>query len=87
MRCRQRRYGNPCAVKVFPCNHGADVDGRRLIRDESDIASSTEVFDRMEHRITVAETDQGHQLQERVNDLRALLLAYKSGAVTEDHTK
>ena len=57
------------------------------IRNNFDISSSIEVFDRMEHRIKVAETDQGRQLQERVDDLRALLRAYKSGAVTEDHTK
>lgn len=55
------------------------------IRENVDISSSSEVFERMEKRIKIAETDVGAQLQKQVDDLKALLRAYRMGAVTEDH--
>ena len=66
--------------------HQPFVGRQNAIQANTDIDSSTEVFDRMEHRIKVSQTDQGRQLQTRIDDLRALLAAYKSGAVTEDHS-
>ena len=33
----------------------------------------------------VSQTDEGEELQTRVNDLKLLLEAYRSGAVTENH--
>jgi len=65
--------------------HQPFVGRQNAIRANTDIDSSTEVFDRMENRIKVSQTDQGRQLQSRIDDLRALLSAYKAGAVTEDH--
>jgi len=60
--------------------------GRKdAIRDDSDIVSTTDVFEHMESRIKVAQTDRGRQLQSQIDDLRDLLYAYKSGAVTENH--
>jgi len=35
----------------------------------------------------VSETDQGRDLQQRVDDLMLLLEAYRSGAVTENHAE
>ena len=35
--------------------------------------------------MTVSQTDQGRELQQRVDDLKQLLNAYRTGAVTEDH--
>ena len=55
------------------------------VRDNSDIISESEVFERMESRFRIAGTDMGRQLKEQIDDLKALLQAYKSGAVTEDH--
>ena len=40
----------------------------------------------MENRMKVSMTDQGRDLINRVADLTMLLEAYRSGAVTEDHT-
>lgn len=57
----------------------------KAVRENWDIASTSNVFERMESRMKIAETDIGHQLQAQVDDLRALLCAYKTGAVTEDH--
>ena len=39
----------------------------------------------MESRVKIAETDIGRKLQAQADDLRRLLLAYKTGAVPEDH--
>ena len=40
----------------------------------------------MESRIRVGQTDRGRQLQSQIDDLSDLLYAYKTGAVTENHT-
>ena len=37
------------------------------------------------YRMKISETDNGRLLQEQVDDPRLLLLAYRTGAVTEDH--
>ena len=39
----------------------------------------------MENRVKIAETDIGKELKHQAADLRRLLEAYRSGAVTEDH--
>ena len=39
----------------------------------------------MHNRVKVAQTDQGRELQARVDDLMMLLDAYRSGAVAEGH--
>ena len=50
-----------------------------------DIANESVIFEKMEHRLKVAETDEGRELQSQVDDLKDLLEAYRSGAVTETH--
>ena len=57
------------------------------IRQNTDIASSAEIFERMEQRIKISQTDQGKNLQSRIDDLMDLLNAFKSGAVKENHSK
>lgn len=55
------------------------------IHNNRDIANDSVIFERMETRMKVAETDEGRELQERVDELLQLLIAYRSGAVKEDH--
>ena len=55
------------------------------IRDDSGIVSSTDIFERLELRQKVQDTDNGRELQRRIEDLRALLDAYRDGAVKEEH--
>ena len=50
-----------------------------------DIANESQVFEVMEERIKIANTDQGQELQRRVDDLLQLLAAFRSGAVKENH--
>ena len=55
------------------------------IHKNKDIANDSLIFEKMETRMKVAETDEGYALQARVDDLMDLLEAYRSGAVTENH--
>ena len=55
------------------------------IRNNRDIASDSVIFEKMETRMKVSETDEGRALQARVDDLMDLLEAYRSGAVAENH--
>ena len=55
------------------------------IHNNDDIQNDSEIFEKMETRMRVSQTDEGSELQTRVDDLMLLLEAYRSGAVTEDH--
>lgn len=55
------------------------------IHNNRDIANDSVIFERMETRMKVSETDEGRELQSQVDDLMRLLLAYRTGAVKEDH--
>ena len=58
---------------------------RKALTDNHDIANHLEIFETMEQRVKVSQTDQGKLLQQRVDDLLLLLTAFRSGAVAEDH--
>ena len=58
---------------------------QNAIHDNLDILSTTEVFEVMKSRVKVAQTDRGRLLQSQIDDLNDLLIAYKTGAVTENH--
>ena len=58
---------------------------REAIRENFDITSTTEVFERLEKRQKVMDTDNGRELQAQIDDLMSLLDAYRAGAVLEDH--
>ncbi len=55
------------------------------ILQNHDIANDFHLFEVMENRIKIAETDDGRALQTQIDDLLRLLEAYRSGAVTEQH--
>ena len=57
------------------------------IHKNRDIDKDSLIFEKMETRMKVAETDQGRDLQKQVDDLMDLLEAFRSGAVTENHEK
>ena len=65
--------------------HQPFVGRERAIRENYDIASAVTVFERMESRQKISETDIGHELQARIDDLMLLLEAYRDGAVAETH--
>lgn len=55
------------------------------IHNNDDIASHSEVFETLESRMLLSQTDEGAQMQTKMDDLLLLLEAYRSGAVTENH--
>jgi len=50
-----------------------------------DIVNNSVIFEKLETRMRVSQTDEGVELQSRVDDLMMLLEAYRTGAVTENH--
>ena len=57
------------------------------IHKNDDIANDSLIFEKMETRMRVAQTDEGMELRQRVDDLKELLEAYRSGAITENHNE
>ncbi len=57
------------------------------IRANADIDNESDIFEWMDTRMKVADTDEGRMLQARVDELLDLLDAYRAGAVTEDHSE
>ena len=57
----------------------------KAIRENFDISSSTDRFERMEFRYKIQDTDIGRDIQSRIDDLLALLEAYRAGAIVESH--
>ena len=55
----------------------------RAIRENSDIASTAQIFEHMEQRQKVGATDIGRELQKQIDNLKALLQAFRDGAVVE----
>ncbi len=55
------------------------------IENDHDIGNSSDVFERLNSRMRISQTDIGRTLQAQSDDLCRLLEAYRSGAVTEDH--
>ena len=75
-------YNSGCFRLV---SHEPFVGRKNAIRENQDIASTSVVFERLESRMKIAGTDIGRQLQEQIDDLMALLAAYRSGEIAEDH--
>ena len=66
-------------------SHQPFAGREEAIRHNHDIANDSVIFERMENRVKIAETDIGKELKHQAADLRRLLEAYRAGAVTEDH--
>ncbi len=65
--------------------HQPFVGHARAVSENFDISSSTDVFEPLETRQKIRETDTGRELQKQIDDLLLLLDAYHDGAVAEDH--
>lgn len=53
------------------------------IKDNVDILSDTVVFEHSAEKILVKDTDQGAEIQRRIDDLKLLVSAYESGRIKE----
>ena len=67
-------------------SHEPFAGARSAITENHDIANESHIFEKMDTRIKISMTDQGRELQHRVDDLLMLLDAYRSGAIMEDHS-
>ncbi len=65
-------------------SHHPFAGKREAILHNHDIANDYQVFEQMQPRMKVAQTDDGVVLQAQVEELMQLLEAYRSGAVAED---
>ena len=74
-------YNSNCMRLV---SHEPFAGRANAIKENRDITSSSIVFERMESRIKIMSTDNGRQLQEQIDDLMALLWAYRHGKIVED---
>jgi fructose-1,6-bisphosphatase-3 len=66
-------------------SHRPFAGRKEALFNNYDIANNSMVFERMDSRMKISETDNGRVLQAQADDLRRLLLAYRTGAVTENH--
>ena len=64
-------------------SHQPFAGKRRALEKNDDILNDSVIFEKLENRMLVADTDEGQELQTRVDDLLLLLQAYRSGAVRE----
>lgn len=64
-------------------SHEPFVSTEEAIANERDIRSATEIIAHASGRLRVADTDRGREMQERIDDLKALIVAYKSGRIRE----
>ncbi len=75
-------YNSSCFRLV---SHEPFAGRANAIRENQDIASTSVVFERLESRMKIAGTDVGRQLQEQIDDLMALVQAFRNGEIVEDH--
>ena len=75
-------YNSACFRLVA---HEPFVGRAAAIRKNYDIASTTQVFERLESRAMILQTDIGKKLQGQIDELVDLVAAFRSGAIVESH--
>ena len=64
-------------------SHFPFESAQKAIEEELDIDSTTQILERNDVRIRVKDTDLGRGIQRQIDDLQALLAAYRSGLIQE----
>lgn len=64
-------------------SHDPFTSVRDAIENESDLRSSTEILERNRARIRVRDTDEGREIAKKIEELKALLEAYREGLIKE----
>ena len=75
-------YNSACFRLVA---HEPFVGRAAAIHKNYDIASTTQVFERLESRAMILQTDIGKKLQGQIDELVDLVAAFRSGAIVESH--
>ena len=66
-------------------SHEPFVGKAAAIHKNYDIASTSQVFERLESRAMIRQTDVGRKLQGQIDELIDLVAAFRSGAIVESH--
>ena len=66
-------------------SHQPFAGRREALKHNRDIDNESTVFEWLDERMKVSQTDEGVDLRAQVNDLTRLIEAYRSGAVAENH--
>lgn len=56
---------------------------QKAIEEGQDIKSSTQIVEMSTQRMMVKDTDKGRELMTQINDLKKLLVAYRTGLIKE----
>lgn len=75
-------YNSTCFRLVA---HEPFVGKAAAIHKNYDIASTTQVFERLESRAMILQTDIGKKLQGQIDELVDLVAAFRGGAIVESH--
>ena len=68
-------------------SHQPFAGREKALDDNLDIHSTPVIFERMERRLKIRDTDVGRELKAQADDLKALLQAFRDGVVKEDHSR
>ncbi|MDD6806870.1 MAG: fructose-1,6-bisphosphatase [Oscillospiraceae bacterium] len=68
-------------------SHEPFLGRAKAIKDNTDIHSASVVFERLDKRIKISETDIGKKLQKNIDQLTKLLEAYNLGIISENEAK
>jgi len=63
--------------------HEAFDSTQMAVREEADIHSQTEILETNYQRLRVRDTDEGREIQQRIDELKCLLDAYRAGLIKE----
>lgn len=63
--------------------HHPFVSAQKAVEDELDIKSDTEVLETITTRMRVGDTDEGREMQQKIEYLHLLLKAYRTGLIKE----
>lgn len=66
-------------------SHQPFAGRREALKHNRDIDNDSVIFEVLEERMKVSQTDEGVELRSQVDDLTRLIEAYRSGAVAENH--
>ena len=75
-------YNSACFRLV---SHEPFAGRAEAIRKNWDIASTSQIIERLDRRANIKDTDVGREMQGQIDDLLDLLRAYRSGAIVESH--
>ena len=68
-------------------SHQPFAGREKALEENSDINCTPVIFEQMEQKLKIKDTDIGRELESQIKDLKALLQAFKDGAVKENHGK